>query len=591
MGKKCGHKKENNQVEEGNAAKKESDVNVSKSSNRDDGKNKRKEDSNEKNKDRIKKMKSEFVTDEKDLKRLNRSKKCKLVAGKVKEISTETCVDGKRNMEQESNEAVYMENNFGREAKGVRKAKHKKENRDGIDALATVTETVKHSKTQEPVEVQKICSTEDINEILHGKESEYKKLKKKKKQKLEKGIRIGHSALASSITDGNDLDNDNSAGNEVECRKLQDDVSDAEDGNKGRKKKSKSVKNDSDVKHHQGDARTRKSVNTTNQSENATSNERSKKVSFHDHVEVFPSADVIDDASKDVHEGLVYGRRFSKEEDEIVMNAVANYIESHNLGDEGLNMVLNCRVFPQVKNCWKEIQAAIPWRPLESVYHRAHIIFERDDEKRPWTPEEFEVIQKFVEEHGPKWKLLADSLGKHRHHVKDTWRRIKLANLNKGHWSQEEYQNLFDLVNLDLSMKAYEEKKSKHGMLRDNICWTAISEKMRSRTMATCCTKWYSSLASPMVAEGIWADADDYRMLDALSSLDACCMEDVDWDNLMEHRSGYLCRKRWNQMIRHLGPQRDKSFAEQVEILANRYRPDMLDAREAYDKKCPVDLP
>ena len=124
----------------------------------------------------------------------------------------------------------------------------------------------------------------------------------------------------------------------------------------------------------------------------------------------------------------------------------------------------------------------------------------------------------------------------------------------------------------------------------ETICRTAISDKMQSRAFATCCKKWYTSLASPMVAEGIWADADDYRMLDALSSLDACCMEDVDWDNLIEHRSGDVCRKRWNQMVRHLGPNRDKSFAEQVEILANRYRPDMLEAREAFDSKLPVDL-
>ncbi|XVF01982.1 hypothetical protein REPUB_Repub04eG0136800 [Reevesia pubescens] len=93
------------------------------------------------------------------------------------------------------------------------------------------------------------------------------------------------------------------------------------------------------------------------------------------------------------------------------------------------------------------------------------------------------------------------------------------------------------------------------------------------------------------VAEGIWEDVDDYRMLDALYSLDACCMEDVDWYNLIEHRSGDLCLKQWNQMVRHLCPERDKSFAEQVEILANRYHPDMVAARKAYASKCPVDLP
>ncbi|GMJ15444.1 hypothetical protein HRI_005213600 [Hibiscus trionum] len=524
---------------------------------------------------------------------------------KLRDISGDT-EDGNR----QKKKSKSVENN-GEEKRDM-KGKHKKK-KDVIDAVATVAETLEHSKVQEPVEVQKICSPGDTHKMVHGKEEAYKK-RKKKKQKPEKvnGDVADDIEVMSSMAGETVTSEENSAGNEIECRKLRDISGDTEDGNR-RKKKSKSVKKDSEGGHHEADARNR-SFDPTNQVENATPKDKLKKVSFCDQVEVFPYTSVTDNANKDDKEGsvkdgkegsvkdgkegsvkdgkegLVYGKRYSKEEDELVMNAVAEYIESHNLGDEGLNMVLNCGAHSEARNCWKEIQAAIPWRPLYSVYHRAHILFERD-EKHPWTPEELDIVQKFVEKHGRKWKLLADSLGKHRHHVKDTWRRIKLTNANKGRWSQEEYQNLFDLVNLDLSMKASQERLSKHGMLRDNICWTAISDKMETRPFVSCCIQWYRKLTSPMVAEGIWADADDYRMLDALSSRDACCMEDVDWDHLLENRSGDLCRKRWGQMVRHLGPNKDMSFAEQVDVLANRFRPDMVEARETYDSKRPIDLP
>ncbi|GMH29999.1 hypothetical protein Nepgr_031842 [Nepenthes gracilis] len=53
--------------------------------------------------------------------------------------------------------------------------------------------------------------------------------------------------------------------------------------------------------------------------------------------------------------------------------------------------------------------------------------------------------------------------------------------------------------------------------------------------------------------EGKWADADDYHLLIALFKLDASCEEDVDWDGLLEHRSGNVCRKRWSQMVLHIG--------------------------------------
>lgn len=212
-------------------------------------------------------------------------------------------------------------------------------------------------------------------------------------------------------------------------------------------------------------------------------------------------------------------------------------------------------------------------------------MFERS-ETRQWTEEDYEFLQKAQQQHGNDWKSVAEELGKHRFHVKDTWRRIKLQNRKKGNWSQEEYQNLYDLVNLDLQLKLdCEEKKSKHGMLRDNIPWGAISDRLSTRSDAHCCTKWYKQLTSSMVAEGIWADADDYCLVGALYDLDACCEGDVDWDNLLEHRSGDVCRKRWNQMVLPIGFHGCKPFAEQVETLAKRYCPDLAEASEVWDSK------
>ncbi|KAG4934232.1 hypothetical protein JHK87_048234 [Glycine soja] len=62
-------------------------------------------------------------------------------------------------------------------------------------------------------------------------------------------------------------------------------------------------------------------------------------------------------------------------------------------------------------------------------------------------------------------------------------------------------------------------------------------------------------------------------------------MEEVDWDNLLEHRPGNVCRKWWNQMVQYIGEHGGKSFAEQVEILAKRFCPDLLEVREAFDAK------
>ncbi|GLT56813.1 hypothetical protein SLA2020_298290 [Shorea laevis] len=501
-------------------------------------------------KDRKKKKKLELHKDEKESQKAGKKHK-KIKVGEKEEASKDTAADRAANITVENNKQKGSENNFEFEGKQDRKKRHKKnKNKEDTDVMETL-ESNKDSAGNK---------TGSIDVFDFDKREEDKEKKKKKKQKKE----------------------------------------------------TKSGRGDKEV------AETRKTVKSTDQSENPMPKERSRKVSFADHVEVFPSSgdetethengeqlsgdktetnkngeppsgDNIE-TNKNGENMLVQGKRFSKEEDKILKEAVSNYIELHGLGERGLNMILNCQSHPEVRNCWKEIGAALPSRPTSSVYHRVHILFERD-ETRKWSAEEYEMVLKFVEKNGTKWKTLAGALGKHRTHVKDTWRRIKLRNRKKGRWSQEEYQTLFDLVNMDLSMKATMEKKSKHGMLRDNICWGAISDMLATRGFSTCCMKWYDQLASPMVAEGKWADADDYHLLDALSSLDACCMEDVDWDNLLEHRSGEICRKRWSQMVQHIGHHGSQSFPEQVEILAARYRPDMVEAREAFDNKPYVDQP
>ncbi|KAI3986850.1 hypothetical protein MKX01_014551 [Papaver californicum] len=201
-------------------------------------------------------------------------------------------------------------------------------------------------------------------------------------------------------------------------------------------------------------------------------------------------------------------------------------------------MILNCKKNSNVKNYWREIAAALPWRPYLSVYKRAHLLFERA-ESRNWTEDEKACILKFHEKHGPDYKTMAN---------------------------QAEYQILFDLVNKDLRMCAYEERKSKYGLLRDNIGWQAISHTLATRTDVSCCYKWYTKLSSSMVKEGIWADVDDYQLLNELFKLDACCVGD-----------------RWRQMVNHIGEHGIKSFTQQVEVLAKRYCPELLETREAFD--------
>ncbi|XP_047342008.1 cyclin-D-binding Myb-like transcription factor 1 [Impatiens glandulifera] len=404
-------------------------------------------------------------------------------------------------------------------------------------------------------------------EIEDGKNKTEKMKKDKKKKQSKEKANGGHKGEK----EANDQDGDLSKESEKKNRKLE---------KKMMEKDLSATENVNDAtKQVENQSRKKKAIEEVKKKK-----KRSKKVTFSSEVEVFP-LDNDDLPEKNHEKKLIQGKRFTPEEDEKIKEAVNNYIIAHSLGEKGLDMIMHSMKYPEIKNCWKEIGLALPHRPCKAVYHRAHILFERGDNTGKWNEDDFDMLRKLHAEYGPKWKLLAEITGRHRSHINDAWRRIKLANKKSGRWSQDEYQKLFDLVNTDLKLKVFAEKKSKHGMLRDNIGWTVISDTLSTRINPDCCNKWYDQLSSPMVREGIWADTDDYRLLGMLFNLDACSVEEVDWDNIIEQRPGDVCRRRWNQMIRHIHNYKTKSFPELVEILAQRYKLDVLEAREIWDNK------
>ncbi|KAI3849615.1 hypothetical protein MKX03_008384 [Papaver bracteatum] len=425
---------------------------------------------------------------------------------------------------------------------------------------------------------------EDHIDVTGEENNEHVKTGKgKNKRKNENGGDYGESYIEKSGGEAQ------SGSRSSKKRNKEEEVLHVAIGEGKKKTRTKLDGNIENTKTNIGDVETEYNFGSTNEHlRNLDSENSSRRVKFASQVEAFPSSDDQDDREENPVIKLVQGKRFTRQEDQIIKDAVHNYIEAHELGEQGLDMILNCKKHPNIRTCWKEIGAALPYRPRIAVYQRGHTLLETG-ESRNWTEDDEAIILKFYEKHGPDWKNLAQVLGKNKKHVQSKWRHICRADLNRGKWSQMEYQSLFNLVNKDLQMRVYEEKKLKHGLIRDNIGWTAISDRLATRTGTRCCSKWYDQLSSSMVKEGKWSDTDDFRLLDELVRLDACCIEDVDWDNLLEHRPGDITLKRWRQMVNHIGTHGLFSFGEQVEALTKRYCPELLEVREALDSRPVVD--
>ncbi|KAF3340029.1 myb domain-containing protein [Carex littledalei] len=328
----------------------------------------------------------------------------------------------------------------------------------------------------------------------------------------------------------------------------------SKEGSKTNKRVKKAFK--SEEKSKSGNKKKGKKTTTGNNKEKKNNENRKerKKVQFSDKVEVFsePSKRFRDET-----EGFVWGKRFTEEEDATLLKAIDDYIKVKQLGEKGREIVFDAKKHKLEKNMWPEIATCLPHRHRISIYFRARKLLQRNATE--WTPEDYENLRQFQAAHGNNWRKFADLHSKNCGSVKDAWRMIKLSNQNKGHWNQEEIQKLFDLVNLDLRLKAFAKEPETHHVLRDNISWEAISAKLGTRNYVTCRHKW-------------------------LQDLDASCIEEVDWDNLLPHRDGEICHKRWRQMVRYIGEHKEKPFIEQLDILSNRYCPEMLEYRAEKDK-------
>ncbi|XP_042490203.1 uncharacterized protein LOC122070155 [Macadamia integrifolia] len=124
------------------------------------------------------------------------------------------------------------------------------------------------------------------------------------------------------------------------------------------RKKAESVKVVLVEKADKGDLRRKRTSKGGDHSQNSKILEPSKRVRFSGHVEVFPSPDATDLVEEDQKRDLAQGKRFSREEDEMIKTAVLNYIEEHGLGEDGVNRILHCKSEPGLHGCWKEIAAA-----------------------------------------------------------------------------------------------------------------------------------------------------------------------------------------------------------------------------------------
>ncbi|KAH8583797.1 myb domain-containing [Cryptosporidium sp. chipmunk genotype I] len=115
--------------------------------------------------------------------------------------------------------------------------------------------------------------------------------------------------------------------------------------------------------------------------------------------------------------------KFSSGERDTINNSVKEYIKSQHWNwEEGLDNLFSTRGGKKDRH-WPIIGESLPNRSLQSIYYCAKRMLMRG-KKGKWTREEEQELIKLVSEHGKKWSMFVEFLGRSAASIRDKWRDL-----------------------------------------------------------------------------------------------------------------------------------------------------------------------
>ena len=226
------------------------------------------------------------------------------------------------------------------------------------------------------------------------------------------------------------------------------------------------------------------------------------------------------------------------------------------------------------RKAFLEISKDFPTRNPKQIYGFATRYYDPNNHKGKWSEEEKEQLADLVELKGEKWTEIGEILERAGASCRDKWRSMR-DKYQRGDWTPEELAQLKQLVNEQLAAQGAAPGRgpgegNEHLPVRDNINWKAISLKLKTRSENTCCQKWYR-IAPDSVAAGEWGAGDDTTMVAALRRARAASEADVDWAGLVRGRTLSQIKRRLKDLRQAIPKNHKLTFAEVVQKLVEKH--------------------
>ncbi|KAH8887009.1 hypothetical protein GQ53DRAFT_844550 [Thozetella sp. PMI_491] len=188
-----------------------------------------------------------------------------------------------------------------------------------------------------------------------------------------------------------------------------------------------------------------------------------------------------------------------EEEDQIMRAVEAFQVEKGLTTDKTVELIHTNPKYGLLihRQLWIHIEKACPTRKRQKLIDWCRKKYHHFVGRGVWTQQEDEELRRMVEQHGPKWTVIAKEINRHPNDVRDRYRNYVSCgpNQNKDYWQEDEEERLRDVVLQCL--RAIDAVRKMEGDVEDErsneecLDWTIVSEKMdHTRSRRQCLQKW-----------------------------------------------------------------------------------------------------
>lgn len=274
---------------------------------------------------------------------------------------------------------------------------------------------------------------------------------------------------------------------------------------------------------------------------------------------------------------------FSKEETEILRSNIQKYCEERGISDPAT--VIFSMTKDERKDFYRTVAKGLN-RPLFSVYRRVIRMYDNKNHIGKYSSEELDQLKVLRATYGNDWRVIGNALGRSAASIKDRCRLMK-ENCRQGVWVTAEERRLAEAV-YDLSGALPGE------MVSAGLSWTAVAERVGSRSEKQCRTKWLNYLNWKEAGGTHWTRQDDLTLISTVYAMQVPEESMIDWVEFAKDwtsvRSPQWLRGKWWSLKRTVPNAGKLAFREICSYLYENYGPKMqLKDEEANSSQAVLD--